>query len=118
MPKKVVILVRSCPYGIATAGEAFRAASGLAGLDHKVNVIFIEDGVFTALKGQNPEIIDMPDVSQAYKEIGEFGAETWIAKRCMEIRNISLNDLEFGKVANMRDIKQMLDAADSVLSFS
>ena len=118
MAKKVTILVRSCPYGIATAGEAFRAASGLGGLDHEVSVVFIEDGVFSAIEGQNPAVIEMQDVSEAYKSIGEFNAVTYIAEESLRLRGIAKDRLKFGEVVNFARIKQLIDSSDSVLSFS
>ena len=118
MPKNVVILIRSCPYGIATAGEAYRIASGLAAMDHKVNIIFIEDGVFTGFGNQKPEIIEMQNVSLAYKGISEFGAETYFCEECMTERKIKSEDLSFGQIIKILEIKKFIDNSDVVMSFS
>ena len=116
--KKVVILLRTCPYGMATAGEAFRAAIGLAGLDHDVSMVFIDDGVMAGIKGQNPAVIEMQDVSQAYQELPEFGGKNYFVKECLERRNINPDDLPFGEVIDMNRVKEMIDSADVVMSFS
>ena len=118
MSKKVLILVRTCPYGNATAGEAFRMASGLAGMEHDVEVVFMQDGVFSAVKWQKPEIISMSDISKAFGAIGEFGAKTYIVKECTVKRNIKPDDIAFGDFIDYSQLKRMIDVSDFVFSFS
>jgi sulfur relay protein TusC/DsrF len=117
MAKNIVVLVRSCPYGIATAAEAFRAASGLAAMDHTVSVLFVQDGVFTAKPKQAPKTIGMQDISQAYAAIGDVGAKTFILDSCLDKRGIGHDDLAFGEVVDFGRIKAMIDSADVVLNF-
>ena len=118
MAKKVIILVRSCPYGMATAAEAYRAAIGLGAMEHEVSVIFIQDGVFAALKGQKPQEISMSDVSKAYSGIGEFGVKTYITESCIKARNIARDELVFGTVIDLKAVKELVDNSDFALSFS
>lgn len=116
--KNVVILLRTCPYGMATAGEGFRAASGLAGIGQNVSVVFMEDGVLAGVKNQNPDIISMQNVSQAYKELPEFGGQNYFLRDSLEERNIKPDDLEFGEIIDNDKLKEMLDTSDVVMSFS
>ncbi|MFW9967542.1 MAG: DsrE family protein, partial [Candidatus Thorarchaeota archaeon] len=48
--RKVLILVKSRPYGEITNFEGWRAAVGMFGMDHEPTLLFMGDGVFSLLK--------------------------------------------------------------------
>ncbi|RKZ28133.1 hypothetical protein DRQ26_01720 [bacterium] len=118
MAKKITILVRSCPYGMATSAEAFRGVVGLAGMDHKVKVVFVDDGIYSLKKDQHPEIIEMKDISKGYATIGDFDAENYILEEDMKERNLSPDDFALGNIINKDELKKIIDDSDVVMSFS
>ena len=48
--RKVLILVKSRPYGEIINFEGWRAAVGMFGMDHEPMLLFMGDGVFSLLK--------------------------------------------------------------------
>lgn len=52
--KRVSVLVRRPPLNTGKAGESLRMALGLEIKDHRVTVIFMDEGVFSAAGGLNP----------------------------------------------------------------
>ncbi len=115
--KKAVVLVRSCPYGMASAGEAYRAISALAGLEVQTTAVLMDDGVLAALKGQDPSGIGMSNLEDAYGMLPEFGAEVVVHRASAEVRGISPGDLlDFHQVDD-DGLRGLLEAADLAFTF-
>ena len=54
MSAKVAMLMRKAPYGTVYPAEGFRAMMGIAVFEMDICVVFLDDGVYTLLKGQDP----------------------------------------------------------------
>jgi len=114
---KITIMVRSAQYGMATAGEGFRAIIGTAGMGFDTYAVLIDDGVFVALKDQNAEKIEMHNLAEAYKQISDFGAHLIIHKESMEKRDISEYEIIAGKIIDTKELKNILRESKFVISF-
>jgi tRNA 2-thiouridine synthesizing protein C len=115
--KKAVVLVRTCPYGMASAGEGYRSISALAGLEIATTAVLVDDGVFVALTGQNPSAIAMSSIEQAYGMLSEFGAKVVIHRESVEARSIPPEKLMDFPLVGDDDVRSLLGEADVVLSF-
>jgi sulfur relay (sulfurtransferase) DsrF/TusC family protein len=62
--KQVVVVIRRAPLNTALSGEALRMSLGLTLSDHKVTVLYAEEGAYTAL-GLKPEEIAQPGIKQS-----------------------------------------------------
>ncbi len=118
MAKKVSIIVRTAPHGSATAGEAFRAAQGIVSMEHEVDVIFAEDGVFVPCIGQNPENIGLSDVSSAFASLEELGARLNISEQCAQVRHLKQSDFAYGKLVSIDAISSIIAQSDKILNFT
>uniref|UniRef100_A0A7C4U844 Uncharacterized protein n=1 Tax=candidate division WOR-3 bacterium TaxID=2052148 RepID=A0A7C4U844_UNCW3 len=115
--KKVVILSIHPPYGTAINAEAFRASLGLAFSDISVHLVLCQDGVFAALKNQDPRFIQMKSMEEVYKNISSMGINLYIDRRSMEERNIREDEIVNGKIIDEDELKKLIDSADTVLTF-
>ena len=115
--KKAVVLVRACPYGMASAAEAYRAVSAFAGLDLDTTAALMHDGVYVALMGQDPSGIAMSNLEQAYGALSEFGAKVVVHRESLEARGVAADTLMEFDVVNDEGLRALLDDADIVLSF-
>ncbi|MFX1520883.1 MAG: DsrE family protein [Promethearchaeota archaeon] len=93
MPESVVILFRNAPYGTVFNAEGFRVCTGLTALDVETHAVFMQDAVYTLLKGQKPEEIHMSDLSKAIEPMIEFEVSVYILKESLEERGINEDEL-------------------------
>ncbi len=115
---KAVFLIRTCPYGMASAAEAYRAVIGVAGMGIETKAVFVEDGVYSIVKNQNPEGIDMHPIVEAYKQVKEFGAELYVHKESLEERGLSPDELIEAKVINTEELRKLIEDTDKVITFT
>jgi len=116
--KKACVLVRSCTYGMASSGEAFRTIIGLAGMGVETNAVLLDDGVFVALKGQDPSVIEMQNLEKAYNSLKDFGAKLYIHKKSMEKRGIKEDEILEAEVINTDTLRKMINETDAVITFT
>ncbi len=55
--KRFLLVCRTAPYGAARAREALDMALAAAAFDQDVGLLFLGDGVWQLVRGQNPEAI-------------------------------------------------------------
>ncbi|MEO0123891.1 MAG: DsrE family protein [candidate division WOR-3 bacterium] len=115
--KKVVILSTKPPYGSSVNAEAFRAGLGLAFSDTVVDLILIGDGVYSAIKNQSPEKLQMKPIAEVYKNIAEYNINLFLDKDSIEERNIKIEELVSTNVISIAQLKEKIDTADVVLTF-
>jgi len=53
--KKILLVVKSPPYGSLRAAECFRVAAAMIAMDVLPQLLFMDDGVYCLLKDQKPE---------------------------------------------------------------
>ncbi len=115
--KKVVILSIHPPYGTAINAEAFRAGLGLAFSEISVHLVLCQDGVFAALKNQDPKSIQMKSMEEVYKNISSMGINLYIDRKSMEERNIKEDEIVSAKIIDEEELKNLINSADTVLTF-
>jgi sulfur relay (sulfurtransferase) DsrF/TusC family protein len=86
--RKVLVLVRSRPFGKILNFEGWRAAVGMYGMDHHPTLLFIGDGVYSMMKTIDDKPIRM------FKSTYEgFGGRLCVSKRSLEERGIAREEL-------------------------
>lgn len=117
MPKALII-VDTAPYGTATCAEAFRTITGLAGMDIETATVLVGDGVFVAKKGQNPSVIGMKSLEEAYSMLSDFGVKLYIVKESLEERNFNEEDLiPVDKIITMDEFRKLIEESQCVITF-
>lgn len=117
--KKVIVLVNAAPYGTATPAEAYRTIQGLAGMGIETTCVLLGDGVFILLKDQNPTLIDMQDLSEAYKALSEFDVKIYVCKESMVERGLKEDDIDGANgVLSCDEINKIIDEHHCVLTFT
>jgi len=115
--KKVIVLLRTAPYGLASGGEAFRLIIGLAGMGMDTTAVLVDDGVYCGIKDQKAESIEMKPLDQAYGQLSEFGAKLFIHKESIEERGISHDRIIKAEFITTRDLANLVVKSDTVISF-
>lgn len=116
--KKVMILVRTAPYGMATAGEAFRAIIGLAGMGVETHAVLADDGVLVAHKGQSPDALGMHNLSQAYSQLASFGAKLYVHLPSLFERGLLQEECISVEFISDENLRELISSVDHVITFN
>ena len=119
MANTVAVLMRKAPYGSVYTAEGFRTLMGIGVFEMDVTVVFLDDGVYALIKGQNPEKIDMKPLGDGFPMLSEFGVDTfYVHDESLAERGLTVDDLVVdAEVVGGARIAEVLDAAGTVLPF-
>jgi tRNA 2-thiouridine synthesizing protein C len=70
--KKFLYLNRKAPYGTIYAWESLEVVLIGAAFDQEVSLMFVDDGVYQLVKGQDPAGIGMKNFSPTYCILGDY----------------------------------------------
>ncbi len=103
--KKVAVLMRKAPYGSVYTAEGFRSVMGIGIFEMDVALVFVDDGVYALVKGQNPEKLEMQALGEGFPTLPEFGVNKfYVHQPSLEARGLSVDDL-------VMDVQWVDDAA-------
>ncbi len=116
---KVAMLMRKAPYGSVYPAEGFRAMMGVAVFELELCVIFLDDGVYTLVKGQNPAALDMKPLGDGFPTLAEVGIrEFYVHDQSLAERGLAPEDLVVpARVVGGAEIEKILAASTAVLPF-
>jgi tRNA 2-thiouridine synthesizing protein C len=117
--KKVAILMRKAPYGSVYTAEGFRSVMGVGIFEMDAILVFMDDGVYTLVKGQNPEQLDMQPLGEGFPMLPEFGVNGfYVHQPSLEERGLSVNDLVMEvQLVDNAGLAKLLAERDAVLPF-
>jgi tRNA 2-thiouridine synthesizing protein C len=119
MSDTVAVLMRKAPYGSVYTAEGFRTTMGIAVFEMGISVVFIDDGVYTLLKGQDPAKLDMKPLGDGFPMLTEFDVEKfYVHDESLEERGLTTDDLLMDvEIVNSGQIAEILETAGKVLPF-
>lgn len=117
--KKFMFLNRKAPYGTVYALESLEVVLITATFDQDVSVVFMDDGVFELVKGQNTKAIEMKNFSPTYRALDGYDVEKlYVERESMEARGLTEADLVVPvEVLSSAEMGQLMAEQDVVLSF-
>lgn len=116
--KKVLVLIRTSPYGMASAGEGFRTIIGLAGMGVETHAVLVDDGVLVALKGQDPSVLEMHKLEDAYSQLADFGAKLYVHLPSLAERGLLQEDCIGVKFLSDDKLRELIWKVDHVITFN
>ena len=117
--KKVMFVNRKAPYGTIYALESLEVVLITATFDQDVGLVFLDDGVYELMKGQNTKAVGIKNFSPAYRALDGYDVEKlYVERESLEARGLSeaqlLVDVE---VLSSAQMGQLMAEQDVVLSF-
>ncbi|UCE10464.1 MAG: DsrE family protein [Candidatus Thorarchaeota archaeon] len=111
--RKVLIIIRSRPFGTIINFEGWRAAVGMIGMDHEPTMLFMGDGVYSLLRTMDQTPIQM------FKSTYEgFDGRICASKESLEARGISHSDIfDDVEILDERGIGRELTENEVFLTF-
>lgn len=120
MNKKILLISRKPPYGTSTAREAVDIALAASVYDQDIGILFIDDGVFQLLKGQQSAHIDQKNIASILPALTLYGIENiYVDQESLDNRALKIDELilENLQLLNNKDVKNLLNQQDQLLSF-
>lgn len=118
--KKIACIQRRAPHGSVFAAEGLDLALVAAAFEHRVTLVFMDDGVFQLLKNQAPErSFGMRDFCRALRALPQYGCGPALVEReSLQARNVDVEDfLTAVTVVGRAKLLEVLAAQDCVIDF-
>jgi tRNA 2-thiouridine synthesizing protein C len=115
----VAVLMRKAPYGSVYTAEGFRTLMGIAVFEMDISVVFMDDGVYALLAGQDPGKLDMKPLGDGFPMLRDFDVDKfYVHDESLAERGLTTEDLVMEvEVVNGAQIAEILDQAGKVLPF-
>ena len=117
--KKVMFVNRKAPYGTIYALESLEVVLITATFDQDVSLVFLDDGVYELLKGQNTKAIGIKNFSPTYRALDGYDVEKlYVERESLEERGLSEDQLLVDvEVLSSAEMGELMAEQDVVLSF-
>ncbi len=119
MSRKILLVVKSPPYGSSTATECLRIATAMIAMDVLPQLLFIDDGVYCLLKEQDPEQIGLQSFHERLKTladlIGLYAAEDSLHRR--KLKKTDINENYNVETVSTEEMANLFLENESVMTF-
>lgn len=117
--KKVMFVNRKAPYGTIYALESLEVVLITATFDQDVSLVFIDDGVYELLKGQNTKAVGIKNFSPTYRALDGYDIEKlFVERESLEARGLSEEQLLVDvEVLSSAQMGELMSQQDVILSF-
>lgn len=117
--KNFMFVNRKAPYGTIYALESLEVVLITATFDQDVSLVFIDDGVYELVKGQQTKDIGLKNFSPSYRALDGYDVEKlYVDSASLEQRGLTEKDLLVPvEVLNAQQMGQLMQQQDVILSF-
>lgn len=117
--KKFMFVNRKAPYGTIYALESLEVVLITATFDQDVSLVFIDDGVYELVKGQQTRDIGMKNFSPSYRALDGYDVEKlYVDQASLAQRGLTEKDLLVPvEVLDAQGMGRLMAEQDVILSF-
>ena len=117
--KKFMFVNRKAPYGTIYALESLETVLITATFDQDVSLVFLDDGVYELVKGQNSKGLGIKNSSPTYRALEGYDVEKlYVERESLDARGLTEADLLVPvEVLSSTQMADLMAGQDVVLSF-
>ena len=117
--KKFMFVNRKAPYGTVYALEGLEVVLISAAFDQDVSLVFLDDGVYDLVKGQNTKGIEVKNFSPTYRALEGYDIEKlYVERESLAARGLTQDNLIVPvEVLTAAEISELMGQQDVVISF-
>jgi len=131
--KRFCYVNRRAPHGTVYALESLEVVLIGAAFEQDVSMVFVDDGVYQLIKGQDTSEVGMKNFSPTYHALGDYDVQKlYVDKESLERRGLTADDLmeltyededddyeekPSVRVVSATELADIMDDQDVVLSF-
>jgi len=108
---KILLVIKSAPYGSGRAAEGFRIATAMIAMDMLPQILFVDDGVYCLVRNQTPETAGLTSCRERLKTLADLVGLQAVSHSMVK-RNLRKSDLD--ETYNVRTIS--LDEAVEIIA--
>lgn len=119
MPKKILLVIKSSPYGSLMAAEGFRIATAMVAMDILPQLLFIDDGVHCLLKNQRPESAGLDSHYERLKTIADL-VGLYVVRDSVVKRNLKIAEFDesfHAKLLSADEAVKLILENEAVIAF-
>jgi len=119
MPREILLIVKSPPYGTVRAAEGFRMATAMIAMDILPQLLFIDDGVYCLLKNQKPEVADLNSFAERLKTLADLVGLHAVSDSMVK-RNLQNSDFDEAynvKTISLKEAAELITENKVVITF-
>lgn len=111
-------MIQSASFDGVRIQEALDEIMTVAAFDQSVSLLFIDDGVYSLKRGQNPEILNLKNVTPIFDALAMYEIQQFFAEdESLKIRGLSSDDLILSVKSICRsEIGELWDKFDVILT--
>ena len=117
--KKFMFVNRRAPHGTVYALEALEVVLISAAFDQDISMVFLDDGVYELVKGQQTRAIDVKNFSPAYRALEGYDIEKlYVDADSLAARGLTEDNLLVPvEVLSAAQMAELMDQQDVVIGF-
>jgi len=119
MSRRILLVVKSPPYGTVLSAECFRISTAMIAMDVLPQMLFIDDGVYCLLKSQNPEKSGLHSFHERLKTLADL-IGLHVTEESLRRRNLKKTDLDENynlKTVSMEETTNLFLENETVITF-
>ena len=119
MSRRILLVIKSSPYGSLMAAEGFRMATAMIAMDVLPQLLFIDDGLYCLLKNQKPKASGLNSYYERLKTladlVGLYAVKDSMAKR--DLKSIDFDETFNVKLLSMDETAKLILENETVIAF-
>jgi tRNA 2-thiouridine synthesizing protein C len=119
MVTKILLVIKSPPYGSGRAAEGFRMATAMIAMDVLPQILFIDDGVYCLVKNQKPEATGLVSFGERLKTLVDL-VGLYVVSDSLSQRKLKPSDLDENyttKNISLDETAKLISQNETVITF-
>jgi tRNA 2-thiouridine synthesizing protein C len=117
--KKILLIIKSPPYGSGSATEGFRMATAMIAMDVLPQLLFVDDGVYCLVKNQSPESTGLTSFGERLKTLADLAGLNALSNSLHQ-RKLKQSDLDENynvKILSMNETARLISENKATVTF-
>ena len=119
MVNKILLVIKTPPYGSGRAAEGFRMATAMIAMDVLPQILFVDDGVYCLVRNQKPEAAGLTSFGERLKTladlVGLHAVSDSMVKR--NLRNTDFDETYNVKTISLNEAAELIAENEVVITF-
>lgn len=119
MVKRILLVIKSPPYGSGRAAEGLRMATAMIAMDLLPCLLFIDDGVYCLLKNQKPEAAGLNSFAERLRTLADLVGLHAVSDSMVK-RNLRKSDFDRiykVKTASLNEATELIAENEAAITF-
>jgi len=119
LAKKILLVIKSPPYGSGRAAEGFRMATAMIAMDVLPQILFVDDGVYCLVRNQKPEAAGFISFGERLKTLADLVGLNVLSDSMVQ-RKLKQSDLEENynlKTLSLEETAKLISQNEAIITF-